>query len=199
MKPFIFSIFLIFCITNLSKAQDSLTLKSGEIIQVKVMEVNSTEVKYKKYDNVNGPTYAVVKSDLLLIRYENGTKDDFSAIKNTAADISDMYVKGRSDATENYTNYKVAGTATLLTTSIPVWGILFGLGPAAICSSTAPSDENLGYPDPRLMQNNLYASGYREHAKEMKSKKVFKNYLIGIPIYIATTFGILVLALGALH
>ena len=64
MKQFIFSFALIFCITNISKAQDSLIMKSGEVIQAKVIEINTAEVKYKKFDNLTGPLYSILKSEL---------------------------------------------------------------------------------------------------------------------------------------
>ena len=194
MKSLIFSFTLIFCIAIVSKAQDSLTMKSGEIIQVKVMELTSSEVKYKKIDNLTGPIYSIAKSDLSMIRYENGTKDDFSAIKNTTAPISDMYFKGRTDALENYTNYKTTGTAILITTSLPFYGLMIGIAPALMCYITPPADENLGYPDSTLMKNKLYAAGYNDYAREMKSKKVLKNFLTGIPLYLITTLTVLLIA-----
>jgi hypothetical protein len=48
MKQFIFSCFFIFCVTAFSKAQDSLIMKSGEVVLAKVIEVTTLEVKYKK-------------------------------------------------------------------------------------------------------------------------------------------------------
>lgn len=75
-------LFILFiCSSNIIKAQDTLSMRSGENILVKVIEVGTTEVKYKKQDNLNGPAFSVLKSDLLMIKYENGTKDDFSSIK----------------------------------------------------------------------------------------------------------------------
>jgi hypothetical protein len=40
--------------------------------------VGTAEVKYKKLDNLNGPVFSMLKSDLLMIKYQNGTSDDFS-------------------------------------------------------------------------------------------------------------------------
>ncbi|MDO4881576.1 MAG: hypothetical protein Q3983_09865 [Capnocytophaga sp.] len=59
-------------------AQDVITTKKGEDIQAEVLEVNVKEVRYKKYDNPQSPVYTILKSDILLIRYENGTKDIFN-------------------------------------------------------------------------------------------------------------------------
>lgn len=63
-------------------AQDVITTKKGEDIQAKVLEITLKEIKYKKFDNPNSPVYTLLKSDVLLIRYENGSKDIFSEEKN---------------------------------------------------------------------------------------------------------------------
>jgi hypothetical protein len=47
-------------------------MRTSESILVKVIEVGTTEVKYKKLDNLNGPIFSILKSDLLIIKYENG-------------------------------------------------------------------------------------------------------------------------------
>ena len=59
-------------------SQDMITTKSGEDIKAKVLEITFHEVKYKKAENIEGPTYTISKSDILLIRYENGSKDIFN-------------------------------------------------------------------------------------------------------------------------
>jgi len=59
-------------------SQDLITKKDGTDIQAKVLEVNISEVKYKKFDNIEGTTFKILKSDIVLIRYQNGTKDIFT-------------------------------------------------------------------------------------------------------------------------
>jgi hypothetical protein len=59
------------------KAQDIITLKNGDEIRAKVQEIGLSDVKYKKYDNLAGPTYTLLKTEILLIKYENGEKDIF--------------------------------------------------------------------------------------------------------------------------
>jgi hypothetical protein len=170
-------------------------MKSGEVIQAKVIEINTEEVKYKKFDNLTGPLYSILKSELSIIKYENGTREDFSALISTIDPLSNMYINGRRDATEHYSNYRVAGTATFLTTSIPIYGFLFGIPPAVICASTPPAYENLGFPDEKLMQNQLYANGYKDRAREIKSKRVLKNYLSALPGFALGTLVVLAAAL----
>lgn len=63
-------------------AQDVIVKKDGSTILSKVQEINENNVKYKKFSNLQGPTYTMGKADILSINYENGDKDDFSEMKN---------------------------------------------------------------------------------------------------------------------
>ena len=60
-----------------STAQDLITRKNGQDVKVKIIEVGVSEVKYKRAENPNGPTYTVSKEEILLIKYENGQKEIF--------------------------------------------------------------------------------------------------------------------------
>ena len=62
-----------------SHAQDIIVMRDGSIVQSKVTEITSSEVKYKKYSNLDGPLYTIDKSTILAINYENGEKETFSA------------------------------------------------------------------------------------------------------------------------
>ena len=59
-------------------AQDIITLKNGEELQTLVQEVGDVDVKYKKFDNPNGPNYSLKKSEIFMIRYANGSRDVFA-------------------------------------------------------------------------------------------------------------------------
>lgn len=58
-------------------AQDIIVKKDGNTVVSKVLEVNTSEVKYKKFSNLDGPTYIISKAELLSINYENGDRDVF--------------------------------------------------------------------------------------------------------------------------
>ncbi|MDO5474708.1 MAG: hypothetical protein Q4F22_06385 [Phascolarctobacterium sp.] len=64
-------------------AQDVIVKKDGSTIMGKVIEIGTSEIKYKKWTNQSGPTYAIAVSDLFAINYENGDKDTFDAVENT--------------------------------------------------------------------------------------------------------------------
>lgn len=69
----------IFCLLTVTlcsaMSQDVITTKSGEEIMAKVSEVSKTEIKYKRFDNPEGPTYIVNKRDVFMVKYQNGTKE----------------------------------------------------------------------------------------------------------------------------
>lgn len=77
-----FTLFLAITICNNTFAQDIIVLKNGDIIKTKVLEIGSTEIKYKKYTNIEGPIYSKLISEILAINYENGTKDTFDNNQN---------------------------------------------------------------------------------------------------------------------
>jgi len=68
---------LILFLANNVYAQDIITLKNGDEIKSKVLEVTTDQVKYKKWENQEGPVYSSNKSDVFMIKYVNGTKEVF--------------------------------------------------------------------------------------------------------------------------
>ena len=57
---------------------DVIVKENGEEMpNVKVLEITSAEIKYKKGSNPDGPTYSIAKSDVFMIKYANGEKEVF--------------------------------------------------------------------------------------------------------------------------
>ena len=54
-------------------AQDFITKKDGTDVKAKIIEVSKKEVKYKAWDNQDGPTFILPASEIVIIRFENGT------------------------------------------------------------------------------------------------------------------------------
>lgn len=81
-------LFLLLFLTISGFTQDVLTFKTGEEIQVKVVEVLQSEIKYKKWDNLDGPIYEESKMNIFMIKYKNGSKDIFSEIENNTPTVS---------------------------------------------------------------------------------------------------------------
>jgi len=64
-------------------AQDIITKTNGDDIKAKVLEVTQTDIKYKRFESPDGPAYTISKADVLMIRYQDGTKDIFTTETNT--------------------------------------------------------------------------------------------------------------------
>lgn len=64
---------------TLTYAQDNIVLRNGEDIPAKVLEVNQTDLKYRKSGNPDGPIYTAPLRNVLFIKYANGTKDLFGS------------------------------------------------------------------------------------------------------------------------
>jgi len=215
---------LIFIFFLLSKTtvfcQDIIIRKVGEDIKSKIVEVGQTEIKYKKFENIDGPVYVIQKSEIFMIRYQNGSKDVFldeslatdtlpnnppktssestpppaskkpTASTNSELFKNDSYNQGKMDAARYYSGYKGAGTGTFLTSLL--LSPLIGLVPAIACSSTKPSDSKLMYPSIDLMKDTDYYNGYTQNAKKIKSRKVWSNWGIAFGINL-----VLIIALSA--
>ncbi len=57
------------------KGQDLIVLKDANEISVKVQTITPKSVYYKRWSNIEGPTYEIPKSNIFFIKYQNGEKD----------------------------------------------------------------------------------------------------------------------------
>ena len=73
-----FIIMFLLCITGIVTAQDVILKKDNSTVLSKVLEISSTEIKYKKWSNQDGPTYSISISEVASISYQNGDVEKFS-------------------------------------------------------------------------------------------------------------------------
>lgn len=66
------------CLTGTVLPQDVILKKDNTTVLSKVLEVTSTEIKYKKWSNQEGPTYSISLSEITSINYQNGETDRFT-------------------------------------------------------------------------------------------------------------------------
>ncbi len=175
-----------------SFSQDVITKTDGTDIQAQVLEVGKTEIRFKKWDNLEGPIFTELKSELLMIRYKNGTKDTFakenqkqvptppSTVTTQVATVTtpittdtpiDNYCeKGKSDAKVYYTGQNSGSGSTSAATILlsPLAGSII----YAACFITPPKPENLHYPSVKLYENNDYRTCYTSEAHTIKRKKL---------------------------
>lgn len=67
-------------VVNVAQSQDYLYLINSDTIKSKVLEVNENDVKYKDFENPDGPIYTINKSRIDKIIYQNGKVDYFNSV-----------------------------------------------------------------------------------------------------------------------
>ena len=77
MKRLLTLLFALTLFSSALSAQDIITLKNGNTIPAVVEEIGVSEIRYKPYDNPDGPVYAIPKANVLMIQYENGNTETF--------------------------------------------------------------------------------------------------------------------------
>jgi hypothetical protein len=179
MKIKYFSILVFLFLTIITYGQDLITKKNGDDIKAKVLEVTLSEIKYKKYENIDGPIYSLLTKELLIIRYENGSKDLFNQGTPTISNFD----QGQIDASKFYYVSKSDESLVFTTTSLltPIAG---GIA-AAITNSKEIKDENLNYLNKTLIDNLEYKNGYKQMASKMRKKKILEKFFIGAGFNIA--------------
>ena len=70
---------LLTCLCSLTFlfAQDKIYRQNGKIVEAKIIEVGSSEIKYKEFSNPNGPIYVLETDRIKKIVYENGKEERF--------------------------------------------------------------------------------------------------------------------------
>ncbi len=71
-------------------AQDIIITKDAQKIEAKILEVSSSEIKYKKQSNLEGPTFILGVEELNSIIYANGEVQVFNTQKEKTQDINDF-------------------------------------------------------------------------------------------------------------
>ena len=85
-------ILIFFLLPIFALAQDNIVLRNGEDINAKILEINESIIKYKKFDNQEGPIYTILKNEIFYIKYPNGDKDIFSNLNSPNNDRSEKKI-----------------------------------------------------------------------------------------------------------
>lgn len=104
MKHFYSAAFWLF--TLYTSAQDYIVLKTGEEIASKINEVGDTEIKYNKFENIDGPVYTIKTEKVFMLKYANGTKDIFNAQQEKTNQVPSV-VKSQPKTTTSIDYYKL--------------------------------------------------------------------------------------------
>lgn len=85
MKRLILIFFLIITIANCINAQDIITKTDNTEIKAKILEISSIELRYKKFDHLEGPTIVLLIKEIKSIKYTNGSIENYN--NSTATSI----------------------------------------------------------------------------------------------------------------
>ena len=195
MRAKILALFLLCSVTLC--AQDIIVQNNGNTILSKVIEIGSTEVKYKKFSNLNGPTYTIAKAEILVINYENGEKESFSNSQSSSSVVNSNNIGKRMlsdnellriDANNNKTPEKVKKLRR--NAWIGVVGVVVGIGLVSIdlvneSDEIEPHDEGegLGYliGGPLVIGSTIYSCV--NFSKANKLQKEYDSYVHSAPIF----------------
>lgn len=109
MNAKIFGSILLLMLTVTCLAQDTIYMRTNQRIACTIVEVTTTEVKYKKLEISDGPLYIENKSVVAQIKYKNGFIDVFQEVKTPqvepAKKAEDDYVRDPKDTKDRNEEY----------------------------------------------------------------------------------------------
>lgn len=187
-------LFLLF-LSSICFSQDIILKKNGDEVKAKNIEIASSEIKYNLFNSSDSIFYILNKTDVFMIKYQNGSKQVFNVqdavavepTQNTTTAPKPTFTQGVNDANRYYKKYIGAGTGNF------IGGFFLGICALPIpiaTGSSSPQESNLGYPNPGLFDNSDYRNGYISRAKKIKQNKVWTNWAVGCVA--GSTVGLLV-------
>ena len=164
-------------------AQDVIILNSGERIEAKVLAVDSANILYVAAGQPDSVQAKVPVNEARGIRYSDNTIREFvidgspvtpPQTKAPEGPSQDMHQRGIDDSKSNYTA-KNSGAESVKISTLIITPFL-GFIPAIAFAAPMPSNKNMNYPDPELLQNASYKKAYRKTAHQTKRKAVWSAY-----------------------
>lgn len=196
-----FFIIILIGIKTVSFAQDKIIMMDGTELNVKVIEIDPVNIKYKKSELLEGPLYTVLKTDIFKIAYQNGVNEliynaSVKSVSNTmdgsVYNINNdpqSFFRGRADAKENYsssgTTVGAVITGTLGGLFVPVGAVVLPICYGSIIVGSEVKLTKL-IKDPVLLNNSSYVAGYQEEVKKKKRRNLYLGG--GISFSLAATF-----------
>ena len=77
MRKLLFISISLCCFSLIGRSQDKIYRQNGKMIEAKIIEVGSSEVKYREFASPDGPIYVLETDRIKKIVYENGKEEKF--------------------------------------------------------------------------------------------------------------------------
>lgn len=115
------TVILVF-IVSFGFCQDIIVKTNGDEIKAKVVEIGFDAIKYRTFENPEGPVYNIAKTDVFMIKYANGSKDVISnntnknqqEVKNQPVITNQTGSPIKMEGKKYYTNDKKIGKLEVL-------------------------------------------------------------------------------------
>src|SRR5438094_5746172 len=77
MKKILLSFAALVLVFSFSFSQDKIYRNNGKIVEAKILEIGSDEIKYKEFHNLDGPIYVLETDRIKKVVFANGTVQKF--------------------------------------------------------------------------------------------------------------------------
>lgn len=86
-------------------AQDIVVTIDSKSIKTKVLEINDQEIRYKDFENLEGPTYVMKRTEIHMIVYQNGKVENFEPLLyNQNENYDNTYYDNQNTTDSSYTD-----------------------------------------------------------------------------------------------
>ena len=126
---------------------DQIIYKDGTEIKAKITEINTSEIRYKRCDFIDGPTFVEKQNKVFMIKYANGKSEMFKTEKaveyNNGKIIQDSQKINDKDKKTNPFSiaslvFSILGGFPLAILGLSILGLIFG----AIANKQIKKDSN---------------------------------------------------------
>ncbi|MCW3072781.1 MAG: hypothetical protein JWO44_2671 [Bacteroidetes bacterium] len=99
LKFSILAVFILLCPEI--KAQDTILKTDGSVIYAKIIEMGNNAVSYKRSDFEDGPTFVENKSNIAIIKFRNGTRQEFVKVETPSNNNGTQNNNGTGNSQNN--------------------------------------------------------------------------------------------------
>jgi hypothetical protein len=117
-KYFLFTAFILIAATCFS--QDYIYLKSGEVLEVTILEEGSITVRYRIFDDASKKMYFVEKTDIKRIVFQNGKEVTYSSGESRKQTQPQTQIQDEYDENRNSNGYNRRPSGNYATRKPPV-------------------------------------------------------------------------------
>ena len=166
---------------------DTLITKLGVVLTGKVLQISPDSVAYFRFNGRLESQKQVAISELLLIKFSNGSLENFiQNANNTKLSDGALYELGASDALIYYKTAPgvIVGEVLLGISSIMLYPMVAGITIACVKPNKVDNPLN---PNNKLIYTEPeYKKGYTKQAKKRKTKDAFIAYFSGLAAMVTT-------------